>query len=163
MGPSPQDTPDHAETYRPVAAPGDQPNTSAVAFPPTVMSAGIIWIAYGVFVLSLLASSLFASEASLHVFRWPDLPVVALVGFWGGGFLYGGVRCIRGRATDTRGIALVSIILAFFHIGTGATNANWHPGVFLVNVPIGLVLLVAGVFAVTGRLDYLRWRRAHGT
>lgn len=155
MAASPHETPDHVDNDRPADAPGEKPNGFPAAFPPTVTIAGVIWIVYGVLFLSDLAS---VPPRLFH--WWIDLPVAAIIVLWGAGFAYTGWRCVRGRARGTAGIAIVSIILGFVHVGAGATNA-WRLSAFLILVTVGLVLVVAGVFALTGRVDYLRWREAH--
>lgn len=150
---------------RPRAAPGQQQNNPQ-PFPPTVMVAGIIWTVYGGISSILVFGILWTSPLlprDLHSllvlcagFVFWVLPVS-----WCLGFLYVGVRCICGRARSTSGIAILSIIAGLLHVGIGATNANWHLREFLIHVPVGLILMVAGVFAATGRLDYLRWRDTH--
>lgn len=157
-----------------------------VPFPTPVMIAGIVWIGAGG--LSLVNAVLSISQAGGGG-GGANPGSGFCAGLIGVAFLVCGYQTVTGKATDTRGNAIGSILLgllqvligvavAVFGVGAAAANPNANPNAGGPNPPaalagimvvvggivavVGVTLITAGILALAGRRQYLDWRRDNG-
>ena len=153
--------------------PAARPDGTGVPFPPGVKAAGMIWIGFGVIGL-LGAATLFvfmlvwaggAGAGGVPVFCAPVcLTLFAIV------FLMAGIETVKGKAKGILGNAVGSIFFGVLYLGQAALAVSRGAGAGMVEVVVGaalfgvlgLALVGAGVFALFGKSDYEKWRRAHG-
>ncbi len=140
------------------------------AFPMTVTLAGIAWIGIGgliilmsfVIVMALLFQ-VRPDETGTVVERVMGVAVciTAILGLFGGAFIFVGVESVRGRARDTLGNGIGSLIFAVLQLGVAIGNAGSdsfrQAG---INGVCGLGFLAAGILALMGRSQYKAWRKA---
>jgi hypothetical protein len=135
----------------------EQETTSRTAFPPSILWAGIIWTATGVFTL-----------ATVMVLSWQTgtirTPGSVLGGLF---FLYGGLRTTSGATPGTFRSGIASILLGFIWVGVGALLSTYLSlrsnaiVLLLISSGMGGALILAGFLALTGRSSYQKWREAH--
>lgn len=164
------DESDDEADFRDDRGPDDLPS-----FPGIVRAAGIIWI--GVGALGLINTVLALAMAGA---QGPGGPAP---GCCGGAialaFLVCGYQTVTGKAADTRGNGIGSIVLGLLQvliaaaIGFGGLLAGGNAGgrgnapppeVLIVTAVLvavmGMTLIAAGVFALLGRTRYREWRKA---
>lgn len=154
--------------------PADRP-----AFPGIVRLAGIIWI--GVGALELLNAAANVVLAGMNQNQNPGTAGGACCAVGVGiAFLVCGIQTVTGKAKDTLGNSIGSLVLGALILGLAALigfggavlganpNANANgiaPGVFIAIAVftglMGLTLLLAGVLALMGRRQYQEWREAN--
>lgn len=150
----------------------DTDNTSAVPYPKMVQVAGVIWIVYGlvtlVNLLFLIVSLLGAGEEkpgagqeaqgaaiALGICLGPFQALIGLV------FIHVGLQSVRGRARDTLGNGIGSILFGLLNLA-GAARMGRGGDFVLAGFCLlfGALLIGAGVLALMGRWEYRRWREA---
>ena len=133
----------------------EQEITSTTAFPPSILWAGIIWVAIGV--LTLLTVGVLSAQTG--TIRSPGSVLAGLF------FLYGGFRTTSGATPGTLKSGIASILLGFVWVGSGVLSTNLGVGsngvLLVVSGGMGGALILAGFLAVIGRSCYQRWRDAH--
>jgi hypothetical protein len=166
----------------------DDVNDRGPRFPAAVKAAGIIWIVYGVFqVIVFLANfALAAGAAPGGANPWANGAVCG--GVVGAVFFFVGAQTVRGTAKDVMGNSIGSIVfsLLFFAValfmiaggallgqvpngpaGKGGPPANQGALQFVALVTgvgfafFGLLLMLAGILALSGRTAYREWREAN--
>jgi hypothetical protein len=129
--------------------------TFKTTFPTSIMFAGIIWAAIGVFILG----TVIVLSTQTGTIRSPGSIVAGLF------FLYGGFRTTSGATPGTLRSGVASILLGFLWIGSGAIMANLDlqsaDKLLLISGAMGGALVLAGFLAVIGRSSYQKWRDAH--
>jgi hypothetical protein len=150
-------------------------------FPGTVLAAGVVWIAVGG--LGVLNTLVTLGMAGANPPGGGPQAAGQSAGVCCGGlvaiaFLVCGYQTVTGKAKDTRGNAVGSILLGSLQlliaaaIGFGglAPGGNRGPNalpqevllvVAAVVAFVGMSLITAGVLALAGRTQYLEWRRAN--
>ena len=127
------------------------------AFPTSIMVAGLIWAAIGVFTLGTVA----VLSSQTGAIRSPGAIMAGLF------FLYGGVRTTSGASPGTLRGGIASMLLGFLWIGSGVIMSNLdHQSagkLLLISGAAGGALLLAGFLAVIGRSSYQKWREAHAS
>ena len=147
-------------------------------FPGGVMAAGIIWIGIGA--LQLLGSMF--NLASLGANQQagaqgaPGASSGICCGFLIGlAFLYCGVQTVTGKAKDTLGNSIGSLLLGTLEVVAGIAlailvgalagaggNAQFGAGIAIIIGAIvgifGSILILAGILGLVGRKGYLDWR-----
>jgi hypothetical protein len=145
-------------------------------FPATVTAAGALLIVAGVPIL-LYAFLVFLYLAVTST--WPlesgngaggqlderaGCGACALAFFFllGAFILWAGVRAVRGRLAGTLTSGIASIALGMLTFESAAQGARGGAVIWVgIEVPIGAVLVAAGVLALLGRKQYKLWRMAH--
>lgn len=152
----------------------------APRFPGTVLTAGIIWICVGGFALCSAVLNLALAGAAGPQAGGPNPAAGAccpmLIGI---AFLVCGFQTVKGTASDTRGNAvgslllgglqmLLSLLFAIVGVGRNAPNnaaQGIEPIAMLIAAVLvgglGTALIAGGVLALTGRKQYLAWRKYH--
>lgn len=160
-------------------------------FPGGVKAAGIIWIGYGALGL-LSAAVNFVTGAAAAAGGGPEatgrICGVGCIVLFALAFLVVGIQTVRGTAKDVLGNGVGSILFSVLYFGLAAFllvgglaagAANPPPGkggapadpntvrtVALITGGMvgffGLLLLLAGVLALSNRTAYKEWRRAAG-
>jgi hypothetical protein len=140
-------------------------------YPPTVTTAGVIWIVYGCLMLLYSAASLILTfayqavnakgQASGAEYAAGGLCGLTVIALFAAAFLFVGVQSVRGTANDTLGNGIGSILFAGLYFG-GAAVMIALGQVIPVAAPLlgGVLLLAAGVLALVGRGPYRQWRYA---
>jgi hypothetical protein len=165
----------------------DVPDARA-PFPAGVKVAGIVWIGYGVLALISAALNVVVGAAGAGAGGASPVCTGICVGLFGLAFLFVGVQSVRGTAKDVLGNGIGSIVFGVLYLagaaflllmGGFADQAANQPGkggapinkeqfqtVAYVSGAIGgffgLLLLLAGVLALSNRTAYKAWRRAEG-
>jgi hypothetical protein len=142
------------------------PSPSLPRFPPTVRTAGIVWIVLGsgilingiVLLVRQLGAGLDADSGSAEAALFGAVVGQLFQGVIGAVFLYEGIECCRGTIPSTVGIAVGSILFALIYVGIALFYAEARQGyrVALVFIP-AVGLFVAGVLAFAGRTQYDAW------
>jgi hypothetical protein len=137
--------------------------------PGTVLTAGILWILFGSFLIIYMGINLLA-VFTVPMHRDPGLQrgfvgvatcVSILVGLFAAAFLFVGLQTVRGTARDTLGNGIGSLIFGALLLSDGVAQ-----GLKGVYVPMLLSflgccgLLTAGVLALVGRSAYREYRRS---
>jgi len=115
--------------------------------------AGWVWVSYG----ALLGLVLLVMAAVPIPGGW----VLLLVLLFGSSiFAYVGSQTVRGKAKDTLGNGIGSIVFGLFGLQAAISTltADGDPYRAFGSLLAGLILLVAGVIALIGRSSYKRWR-----
>jgi hypothetical protein len=151
-------------------------------FPGTVYAAGVTWIIFGCLILINAVVNLGMSLSGVAGAP-PQAPGggagqaaggtcgAIFAALFGAAFLFVGVQSTQGKARDTLGNGIGSIIIGLLNGGAGTVMAiaglalGGTGGLLLlvmggISILGGLGLLVAGVLALAGREPYLAWRRA---
>jgi hypothetical protein len=158
-------------------------------FPATVKAAGIIWIIVGSLgmisgLLNLVNGAANQAQAGAQA-GGPGFQAGYTAGIWCAfaiaiAFVVFGYQTVTGKASDTVGGSVASIMLglvyagigtlAFFGAGMMGMAKNKDPNaaagagvvalVAIVLLLIGFVLLLAAVLGFVGRRDYLDWKEA---
>lgn len=149
----------------------DRNRTRSPRFPGTVMASGIIWIGFGT--LNLLGTMLIFANVAANPGARPTAPCCA--GGIGIAFLVCGLQTVLGKASDTLGNSIGSLVFgliymllaagvaAFGGAVVGKQNAaNDAEMLFLVIFlgSIGFTLEVAALLGFMGRTAYRDWREA---
>lgn len=156
-------------------------------FPGAVLAAGIIWVVFGVLGLINTVATLAIAGAKAGAGGNPNTGGVCCGGAIAIAFLVCGYQTLTGKAKDTRGNGIGSVLLGIlylliagglaFFLGGGANAANQGQNagnqgqnpfpqevVFIIVAVValfGVTLIVAGGLALAGRTQYLEWRRAN--
>ena len=138
----------------------------APPFPKTVTVAGIAWIVFGA--LILLGGIFFL--IGLTTTKRVDPAATGFIGvlatglfiLFGGVFIHVGEQSITGKARDTLGNGIGSIIFGVLNLlaGIGGAGSGQIPQA-IVNFICGAGLLAAGTLVLIDRGGYVRWRRAN--
>ena len=157
----------------------EPPSVKHRPFPGVVKFAGVVWILFGCAVLtvSFLGLALIVllmiadlNRSDLIAYFMGALCQVTLWLFFGGVFLFVGIQSARGRATDTLGNGIGSILIGFlsgawgaYHLNQFITGEVQYMVRQLLFFGIGLsgfmALFFAGLMALAGRKRYKAWRR----
>ena len=136
-------------------------------YPKRVLTAGIIWVIYGV--LFLLNGAvvfwqgvvLVVHEDSQHAnpMKIMVVCVSVFIGLIAMAFLWIGVQCIRGTARGLLGRSIISIIFgALGLLSVPVQLSMGNAGVAIVGLILGAALILAGVLALQARSNYQLWR-----
>ncbi|MGI2215275.1 hypothetical protein [Shewanella oncorhynchi] len=128
--------------------------------PKLIKIASWLWLSYGI-ILSLLtllavymAATNKSSEGSDKYIIWL-LPTIIL--FFACVFLHIGKQTLKGKAKDTLGNSIGSILFALFgfnsFLGLSSSDVAEQAGYLIGPV----LLLTSGIFALIGRADYKKW------
>jgi hypothetical protein len=134
--------------------------------PTTVVTAGIVWIVVGSFILLNLLAILVAmfavsDERGAEGRAVGGVVISLFLGFVGGVFIHVGVQSIRGTAKDTLGNGIGSLIFGVLEMIAAFTQeGRFGKGVQIATALLFAVgLYVAGILALVGRENYRAWRR----
>jgi uncharacterized integral membrane protein len=145
----------------------DEPDLrEPVELPRKVMTAGIVWIIFGILILInfLLQIVLVSQERELG--PGGTVGVGVCLGIFGallgGGFIFVGVQNVRGTAPGVIGNGVGSIILAVLMILGSLVQAarGGHLLVAVINIGLAMGLVVAGVLVLVSGAEYTAYRRA---
>lgn len=157
------------------------PVRRAASFPMIVKIAGGIWIAFGGLILLNAIIALVMKFGGTPAAGGDGVPGANICGsvlpiLFGAVFIMVGFQTIQGKARDTLGNGIGSIIFGMLCGGVGAmamlggailsgeggAKAELGPLAMIVgaiNTISGAGLLIAGVLALVGRSGYKEWRR----
>lgn len=132
--------------------------------PGNVKIAGGIWIAFGVFGVFSSILSFVQSAAAQGKTQGGFCGLLIAIAF-----LHCGLQTVQGKAKDTLGNAIGSLLLSLLYFGIGVVcmglKSKAAPedqsliGIMsLLILGMGLLLLVAGGLAILGRQEYLDWK-----
>jgi hypothetical protein len=140
----------------------------AVAYPATVLTAGVGWIVFGS--LLLLSGTIIGIILSNRPVP-ADKPAEGVFGgvcffffaaLFGAAFIFVGVQSVRGTAPGTLGNGIGSIVFGVLNLAGGIAQAkNGEAVAALISFVCVAGLLGAGILALVGGADYRRWREAH--
>jgi hypothetical protein len=155
-----------------------------IAYPGTVLAAGIVWIVFGCpillgfgigFIGMLRAVATHPPAAGELTSFLLDIllgTLLMLLGILlGGGFIYVGAQSVRGTVRGTLGYGIGSIILGLLSLGFGGrflVIASAEQGLErAISEVFGWTLIIAGAgpflaggLALVGRSQYRMWRQA---
>jgi uncharacterized membrane protein HdeD (DUF308 family) len=132
-------------------------SSTAIKAPILIKLISTVWIIYGILlVLSAVVTSvsLFSNNAANNEMeayvQWGILLSICIFAF---AFLYIGIQTLKGKAKDTLGNGIASIALAAFGLYSMLQQSD--PGnIDVVALIPGVILLIAGIFALIGRAKY---------
>lgn len=130
------------------------------AYPRQLTIASSIWIKVGILIL-ICGAVLLIDEGGANCIVG-GLATVILIMLFGAVFIHVGVHTLNGTAHDTLGNGTGSLIFGLIEGASGVKYVNEGETLAgLISLASCLGLLVAGVFALHARGDYLDWL-AHG-
>jgi hypothetical protein len=130
--------------------------TTLAPCPPSIIVASLTWIGWGVLVTCVVVGCAISKL----------LPVSILIGLiFPAGFIYKGVRTLRGTEADTIGNGLGSVGVGLLQLGIGLLMVRLPHGssgsiIGMILLVLGVGLLLAGLLALVKRRSYLAWSRA---
>lgn len=157
---------------------GGEDFTEPVTFPAIVRVAGIIWLCVGgLSTLNMAAAFLLGGVNNAGVGAGPGCCPGLVAGVVAFAFLHCGYQTVTGKAKDTLGNGIGSIVLGLLQlagallIGVGGVlaqnqGANGPPPEVLMAVAVvagvlGAALVLAGILALAGRSRYREWREVN--